>query len=268
MASRLLGALAVAAFIGGVATADPVADGNAGMEALNRGDNAAAIQLFTRALQSGALAPSDRELAYVRRAQADLALGNKTTALADANQALALDADDAEAIRVRDKAMGVISGPSLADTMNSVMKMLVQQGDVNFVTFNHNTKTSEDATNTFHSSITHISPDPDHCTFYYHYTEARDGTTTSDANSGIPLKLLSSIEVLSVIEAKNRAAAMAGTPNIVVSQSSPDVFLVDAMRTDGSANFIYFYDQDTANRVAKALTHAMELCGGGSRDVF
>jgi tetratricopeptide (TPR) repeat protein len=260
--------VALVAFIDGVACADPVADGNAGLAALNRGDNAAAIQLLTRALQSGALAPSDRELAYVRRAQAELASGAKPAALADANQALTLDASDADAIRVRDRATGVVSGPSLADTLNFVMKMMTQQGDVNFVTFNHNTKSMEDATNTFRSSVTHISPDADHCTLYYHYVETRDGTATSDADSGIPLKLLNSIEVLSVVEAKNRAAAMAGTPNVVVSQSSPDVFLVDAIRADGSANFIYFYDQDNANRVAKALTHAMELCGGGSKDVF
>jgi hypothetical protein len=30
--------------------------------------------------------------------------------------------------------------------------------------------------------------------------------------------------------------------------------------------FFYFHDEDTADRVAKALVHAVELCGGGNKD--
>lgn len=268
MKSRLLAASALMLSIASSALADPVADAKAGLDALNRGDNALAIRLFTQALGSGSLTPIDRELAYVKRAEANLAAGNKSAALADANQALALEAGDSEAADVRDRAQGVTAGPSLADTMNFVMRMIQQQGNVNFVTFNHDTRSATDATNTFRIGVTNISPNPDQCTFYYHYTEVRDGVTTSDVDSGIPLKLINAIEVLNVAEAKNRAAAIAGTPNIVVSQSSPTVFVVDAIRADGSRNSIYFYDQDMAGRVAKALTHALEICGGGSKDSF
>jgi hypothetical protein len=31
---------------------------------------------------------------------------------------------------------------------------------------------------------------------------------------------------------------------------------------------LYFDDEDTADRVAKALIHAVELCGGGNDDPF
>jgi hypothetical protein len=31
---------------------------------------------------------------------------------------------------------------------------------------------------------------------------------------------------------------------------------------------VYFADEDTANRVAKAMIHAVELCGGGDKDPF
>jgi hypothetical protein len=268
MKPRLLAALALAVLFGAPAWADPVADAKAGVDALNRGDDVAAIRLLTQALASGALAPSDRELAYVRRAEANLAAGNRAAALLDANQALALDASDEEAAGVRDKAQGVTAGPSLADTMDFVVRMIQQQGDVNFVTFNHDTKTDTDSTNNFHSAVSHLSPNPDQCVLYYHYLEVRDGAPINDADSGIPFKLINSIEVLPVVEAKNRAAAVAGMPNIVVSQTSPNVSVVEAIRADGSENSIYFYDQDTAGRVAKALTHAMEICGGGGKDAF
>ena len=41
-----------------------------GLDALNRGDNATAIERFTKAADSGELSPSDRELALVKRAEA------------------------------------------------------------------------------------------------------------------------------------------------------------------------------------------------------
>jgi len=37
--------------------------------------------------------------------------------------------------------------------------------------------------------------------------------------------------------------------------------------TDGDFGnmFWYFLDEDVANRIAKAMVHAVELCGGGSK---
>ena len=33
-------------------------------------------------------------------------------------------------------------------------------------------------------------------------------------------------------------------------------------------NMFPFTNADLANRVAKAITHAVELCGGGNKDLF
>lgn len=84
--------------------ADPLDQAQAGLDALNRGDNDAAIRLFTEALKSRALAGSDRELAYVKRAEAYLAQGDRAKALADANRALGMNSTDGEASDVRDQA--------------------------------------------------------------------------------------------------------------------------------------------------------------------
>ena len=35
--------------------------------------------------------------------------------------------------------------------------------------------------------------------------------------------------------------------------------------SNGAQLVYYFLDEDTANRVAKAMVHAVELCGGGSK---
>src|SRR6185312_10198341 len=57
------------------ANATGVADGAAGMAALERGDYKVAISLFTRALKAGDLRPQDQELAYLKRGEAELGLG-------------------------------------------------------------------------------------------------------------------------------------------------------------------------------------------------
>jgi len=96
--------LAALALVVGQALADPPQGEKAGLEALSRGDNDAAVRLFTQVLLYGSPARADRELAYVERAQAFLALGRDSDALADAGRALALNPRDVEAMGIRDKA--------------------------------------------------------------------------------------------------------------------------------------------------------------------
>jgi len=100
-------ALAVLALLAGPALADPPAGAKAGLEALSRGDNDAAVRLFTQFLLYGGPARADRELAYVKRAEAFLALGRNGDALADARRAVALDPRNAEALEVRGKAQAL-----------------------------------------------------------------------------------------------------------------------------------------------------------------
>jgi hypothetical protein len=107
MRHRLQFLLALSASLGvlaGPVLADALGDAKAGLAALDRGDSAAAIPLFTRALNGKALKGPDRELAYVKRAKAYLGAGQQQAALADARKALALAPDDPEAAEVREAA--------------------------------------------------------------------------------------------------------------------------------------------------------------------
>jgi tetratricopeptide (TPR) repeat protein len=105
----LLVAGAAVALMAGAAQADPLDDAKAGLAALDKGDDATAIRMFTVALDSGRLTRPDRELAYVKRAQAYLAAEASDKALADANRALDLDPRDAEATATRDRAQAVLA---------------------------------------------------------------------------------------------------------------------------------------------------------------
>lgn len=82
MIRRFLAA-AAALLLAGAAVANGVEDGNAGLEALNRGDYDLAVRLFTRAIAAADLTPDDREFAYVNRGRAYL--GKKAYKLAAAD---------------------------------------------------------------------------------------------------------------------------------------------------------------------------------------
>jgi tetratricopeptide (TPR) repeat protein len=72
-------------------------DGNAGLQALNRGAYDEAIRDFTRALNSGTLASEDQAFAYYNRAQAYYNKQMYGRAIADLKEAVRLKPDDADA---------------------------------------------------------------------------------------------------------------------------------------------------------------------------
>ena len=94
----VLAATLMLSVVAGEALANGTQDGNAGLDALNRGDNKEAIRLFTRALADKSLAPDDREFAYASRAKAEMAEGDATAATRDLEQAVRLKPDDTEAL--------------------------------------------------------------------------------------------------------------------------------------------------------------------------
>lgn len=245
-----------------LARAGPAQDANAGLDALNAGNDAEAVRLFTRALQSGKLSRSDRELALVKRAEAHLGAGNKDAALADAKQALALAPDDSEATEVRDKAGGAAEGPSLADTLAFIKSAIEQQPTVNYTLPNRDTNTNNEASNSFSDLFSNVTSHADQCILSFHVHMARDGAVILDKDAGIPFNTVSNVIVRTVVDETNLVNAEAGSPNIVEEPGNPPIWAVRAMRTGGAYNGFVFYSEDIADRVAKAMEHAAALCGG------
>jgi tetratricopeptide (TPR) repeat protein len=93
----LLSAAILTCLITGAAHAGGVADGEAGLKALQSGAYGEAIRLFTRAINAGDLSADDREFAYLNRGKAYLAKADQKDAAADLRQALSLKPDDTEA---------------------------------------------------------------------------------------------------------------------------------------------------------------------------
>lgn len=89
--------VALAAVASSATGASGVQLGTQGLAAFDRQDYAGAIRLFTLALKAKDLKASDRELAYLKRGEAELDLGQVANGIRDLHKALELKPDDVEA---------------------------------------------------------------------------------------------------------------------------------------------------------------------------
>jgi hypothetical protein len=62
--------------------------------------------------------------------------------------------------------------------------------------------------------------------------------------------------------------AQIGQPNIIYNTVNPSVTALVVRQTPSNFKSILFSDPSLADRMAKALVHAIELCGGGNKDPF
>jgi hypothetical protein len=152
-------------------------------------------------------------------------------------------------------------------TLQFIRDKTTEVGKLNYISYNHDNVANTDSTNLFTLEVSNVIARPDVCILTYHIRVTRDGAITNDADGGFPFKLIQKVMVLNGDQDINAANVAAGAPSLN-SRVDPPHFALIAQRTGGGTNTIYFTDEDTANRVAKAMIHAIELCGGGNKDPF
>ncbi|MGA3161547.1 MAG: hypothetical protein ABSC77_10040 [Terracidiphilus sp.] len=158
------------------------------------------------------------------------------------------------------------SGPSLAETMKFIQEKLNGIGKVAFVFSNQNKSNGSTWTETRTNEISNVVADQNQCRISYHRLAAAKGNTYKDENNVFSLRDVQQIVVKPEEQDQNDYEAKHGDPNILVTSTSPSITALMINRPHGEENFFLFTDANLADRVAKALTHAVELCGGGSKD--
>jgi hypothetical protein len=158
------------------------------------------------------------------------------------------------------------SGPSLAETMQFIQAKLNEQGKMSWTTHYHD---SADATNWTYAFIFEVSnavADAAACNVGYHYKIIRDGTVIVDKDASFKLHDVQDLTLTTGDQRQNKNDAAAGhtTWNAKVD---PPVFDLIVRGQEKAEFYFFFFDEDTANRVTKAMGHAVELCGG-SRGSF
>lgn len=157
---------------------------------------------------------------------------------------------------------------SLKDTMKFIQDKL--PGKVNYVVYAHDNVTGADGLAKRSMEVSEVSVDADRCHIGFHWRfDNGKNTGIVERDDGVFLKSVQEITLSQWDQLIEQGNAKAGHPEVSV-KVDPAVFLVRVRSPhERSGEFIFnFYDEALADRVAKALQHAVDLCGGGNQEPF
>jgi hypothetical protein len=143
---------------------------------------------------------------------------------------------------------------SIQDTLNGV-------GPVNYVSHGHDSRNGDDWTNKFKDEASDVVADASTCRVRYHWFTSVDSKVNMDKMVGFALKDVQKISVLSrqkIFDADNPSMGHSSW----TAKVEPSTFVLLVQRPGDVENHFVFLNEDVANSVAKALTHAVEMCGG------
>lgn len=158
------------------------------------------------------------------------------------------------------------NGPSLAATMQFIQEKLNSLGKVSWTEFRQNASDGMSFNINFSNDTRNVVAEPSQCRISYHRTTANwNGAIDLDANSSFALHDVQEIVLKPLERSETEGIAKSGSPNIIVTSTSPAITALVVRLPHTNEYTFLFTDANLANRVAKALTHAAELCGGGQK---
>ncbi len=157
-------------------------------------------------------------------------------------------------------------GPSLEVTMKFIEEKLNSIGRVNYIAYLHNNTDGSDTTGRISDEVKNVRANPATCRIDFHDWETQNEKVKADTDAWFLLKAVQEVVVKTREQDAKESDSKEGHPEYSY-RIDPPVFILSINRKSGH-HTISFYDEAMANRVAKALVHAVELCGGGNKDPF
>jgi hypothetical protein len=158
--------------------------------------------------------------------------------------------------------------PSLEATMKFIQSKVSSK--TNFVEYIHDDAQNTDRIVQMSVETSKVVADPAGCRIAYHTSTIRDANTTVfDGDGSLNLREVEDLVVRTGEQEKKTIDSEEGHLTYT-ARFDPPIFFVVVRRSqdEGSQDAFLFSKEDMANRVAKAMVHAVELCGGGSKDPF
>lgn len=156
-----------------------------------------------------------------------------------------------------------LKGPTLESTMKFIQEKLNEIGKVNYNVafydaggnFNGGSRMSVEKNN--------VVADPGKCQISYHAWVEIDGKVQPQSNYNFFLRDVQTITVMKAEKWIQEYGAGTSNPGGSVGVT-PDTFFLVVKQTKGKEDR-FALDEEMANRLAKAMIHAVELCGAGSQ---
>jgi hypothetical protein len=148
--------------------------------------------------------------------------------------------------------------------MKFIQDKLNTVGTVNFAGYVHDSANNTDGVQKFSATFSNAAANPGACTLSYHRLVTNNGQTEHNENVFINLRDVQSISVLPDEQDWQMYLVRTGDSTKTV-KDVPEIIALVIKLNNGKDPTIRFYEQELADRVAKALVHAVELCGGGPK---
>ncbi len=160
---------------------------------------------------------------------------------------------------------------SLAVTMKFIQDKLNAVGNVHYAAHWHDDVDDTDGVTTYNFEQSNVVADPANCWIKYHLRIVA-GTGLNDRDNGFFLPDVQDLAVTTGEQYAHEHYVASGYPTISAKVDPPIFWLVTRRPGNNSQSSVWrragedafvFTDEETANRVANAMHHAVELCGGG-----
>ena len=156
------------------------------------------------------------------------------------------------------------SAQSLAAAMAAIQKELNALGKLNFVVHIYNAEEKGDPP--YSEQLTKVVADPATCTIHYHWWRMMHGEVVNDEDVSLKLHDVEIVATMSFDEYLKKLDKEEGpTPDGdrgYYEKFDPPLFMVMVRISDEDETEFSFTDAKQAGRVGKAMTQAVQLCGG------
>jgi hypothetical protein len=185
---------------------------------------------------------------------------------AQASKASAAAIRAAKICRVTPITLNSASGaPGLSDTLHFIEGKLNDNGTVDYRGTYKNSDDSAVGTPLLISrKVKQAAADPFTCQVRFSLNTAYDAKPSFEEKFVISFRRVERLEVSTEQDAMSRRA----TPNNASTYSTVPVVYRLSIVSQGNGAVLQFGDEDITHRIAKAMKHAVELCGGGNKEPF
>jgi len=150
-------------------------------------------------------------------------------------------------------------GPSLEITMKFIRDKIDGLDPVSFAVYFHDDVAGSDWTYQYRYEITEVVAEPSACSINFHSKSERDRAKFENFDATFYLKGVEDIVVMPMEQQLKEWSMSSWSARV-----DPAVFVLKVHMADKKSGTVYFFDEHLANRVAKAVVRAAELCGGGN----
>lgn len=151
------------------------------------------------------------------------------------------------------------TGPTLEYTMEYIQDKLIGRGMLSYTVALHDSAAGKDWSYDFVDKLSGTYANPSTCQVGFHWKQMRNGQAVTDKEIYVDLAAGTKAVVMTMDQYLTESAAKSGHDSWS-SKVSPSLFVLRVAKPDDHESNFVFPDEDTATHLAKAMTHAAELC--------